>query len=158
MQPELDLGKEFAARQDDAPRSAKKAAGLSLDSKRLLTDAMRVQTVSMLSLQQEQTEFNRASAIVEDRMLQELPSEEAARDAELEYRKQAILAIERKRRRLVESRKTYLALKGFTDSNVKVAKVAGDQAIDQDVSEIEIKNVGAFRQQLTGDPELTSVH
>lgn len=148
VQTEFDLGAAYA--RTTGGRGSRSILTLSLNTRRQLTGAAQVQVGELLGIRALQVKFDALCEAVEEKLCAALPEETAAADLELRHREQLRAAVDVLGRRLHERRKTMGAIKGAVDTIVKIAKVAGDQAINEQLDTIEFTGLDALAAQMTG--------
>jgi hypothetical protein len=147
-QSEFDFGAAYA--RTAGGRGSKAILGLSLNTRRQLTGAAQVQVGELLGIRALQVKFDALCEAVEQKLCAALPEEMAAAELELRHREQLRAAVDVLGRRLHERRKTMAAIKGAVDTIVKIAKVAGDQAVSEQLDRIELTGLEHFDAQMTG--------
>ena len=148
VQGELDIGAAYA--RTAGGRGSRSILGLSLNTRRQLTGAAQVQVGELLGIKALQVKFEALAQAVEDKLCAALPEDPVAADLELRHRDQLHAAVDILGRRLHERRKTMAAIKGAVDTLVKIAKVAGDQAINDQLDHLELSGLEALAAQMTG--------
>lgn len=147
-QVEFDFGAAYA-RTAGGPGS-RKLLGLSLNTRLQLTSAAQVQVGELLGIRALQVKFDALAESVEEKLCAALPEDTAEAELELRHRDQLRSAVDILGRRLHERRKTMGAIKGAVDTIVKIAKVAGDQSISEQIDRIELEGLSALAAQMTG--------